>query len=49
MQGEQFLHDALGFGVTTELEMFGKEHALMPQAQAVTGERVEVAADDEGL
>jgi imidazolonepropionase-like amidohydrolase len=37
MQAEQFLHDALAFGVTTELEMWGSDAALALRRRMAAG------------
>jgi hypothetical protein len=41
--GEQFLHDALGFGVTTELEMGGSEASLALRKKMAAGGFVDSA------
>lgn len=43
VQGEQFLHDALAFGVTTELEMFGSDASLALRKKMATGGFVDSA------
>ena len=42
-QGEQFLRDALDFGVTTELEMFGSDAGLALKKRMAAGGRQDIA------
>ena len=43
-QGEQFLHDALNFGITTELEMWGSDASLALRNK-ITADGIKDAAD----